>query len=159
MFKVKSILATLALTLGVGIGSTAVVNAANPITSNPQFAVSAGKQDACEALKAIDATHGCGSQDTTISRIIRGIISVLSYLVGIVSVIMVIIAGFKYVTSGGDSGRVASAKTTLIYALVGLVIVALAQVIVSTVLKGTTGAITDCPTNKTITIDNPACKP
>ena len=43
---------------------------------------------------------------------------------------MIIISGFKYVTAGGDSAKVGSAKNTLIYALVGLVIAALAQFIV-----------------------------
>ena len=55
-------------------------------------------------------------------------------MVGVVSVIMIIIAGFKYVTIGGNDSSVTSAKNTILYAIVGLVIVALAQVIVRFVL-------------------------
>jgi hypothetical protein len=55
-------------------------------------------------------------------------------IVGIMSVIMLIISGIRFVTAGGDSNHVASAKNTLIYALVGLVIVAFAQIIVKLVL-------------------------
>jgi len=47
-------------------------------------------------------------------------------LAGIIAVIVIIISGFKYVASGGDSGAVASAKNTLLYAIVGLVVVILA---------------------------------
>ncbi len=43
---------------------------------------------------------------------------------------MIIIGGFRYVTSGGDSNSVSGAKNTIIYALVGLIIVAVAQVLV-----------------------------
>ena len=48
---------------------------------------------------------------------------------------MIIYGGFRYVTSGGDSGHVSSAKNTIIYAIVGLVVVALAQFIVQYVLN------------------------
>jgi hypothetical protein len=43
---------------------------------------------------------------------------------------MIIFAGFKYVTSGGDSSKIGSAKNTLIYAVVGLVVAGLSQIIV-----------------------------
>jgi len=56
-------------------------------------------------------------------------------VVGIVSVIMIIYGGFKYISSGGDSGNVQSAKNTIIYAVIGLVVVAMAQFIVQFVLN------------------------
>jgi hypothetical protein len=61
---------------------------------------------------------------------VKKIIDLLSYIIGIAAVIMIIFAGFRYVTSGGDSGSVKNAKNTLIYAIVGLAIAALVQVIV-----------------------------
>jgi hypothetical protein len=51
---------------------------------------------------------------------------------------MIILGGFKYITSGGDTGNVTGAKNTILYAIVGLVIVALAQIIVRFVLDKTT---------------------
>ncbi len=50
---------------------------------------------------------------------------------------MIVYGGFRYVTSGGDSSKVGDAKKTILYALIGLVIVALAQVIVKFVLSKT----------------------
>lgn len=75
-----------------------------------------------------------------IQRIIRTVINIFSLVVGVVSVIMIIIGGLKYITSGGDSGNLSGAKNTILYAIIGLVIVALAQVIVRFVLERTTSA-------------------
>lgn len=76
------------------------------------------------------------TQDSTskLNQLITNIVNIFSIIVGIVAVIMIIIGGFKYITSGGDSGNVTSAKNTILYAVIGLVIVALAQFIVRFVL-------------------------
>jgi len=70
------------------------------------------------------------------------VVNFLSLVVGIIAVIMIIVGGFRYITSGGESGNVSGAKNTLIYAIVGLVIVALAQFIVHFVLNTTSDATT-----------------
>ncbi len=72
-----------------------------------------------------------------VNKVLTGVINVLSAIIGVVAVIMIIISGLRYITSGGDGQKVASAKNTLIYSLVGLVIVALAQLIVHFVLGKT----------------------
>ena len=69
-----------------------------------------------------------------IQDIVTVIVNIFSVIVGIVAVIMIIWGGFKYITSGGDSGNITSAKNTIIYAIIGLVVVALAQFIVQFVL-------------------------
>jgi len=84
------------------------------------------------------ATNGT----TTINSIISTIINVFSLVVGVVAVIMIIVGGFRYITSGGDSNNISGAKTTIIYAIIGLVIVALAQFIVYFVLGKVAGATT-----------------
>lgn len=70
-----------------------------------------------------------------VNGLIALVINIFSVVVGVVSVIMIIIGGLKYITSGGDSGNVGNAKNTILYAIIGLVIVALAQVIVNFVLN------------------------
>jgi hypothetical protein len=75
-----------------------------------------------------------GDAATTVSTLLRRIINIFSWIVGVIAVIMIIVGGLKYITSGGDSSNVSSAKNTILYALVGLVIVALAQFIVRFVL-------------------------
>lgn len=79
----------------------------------------------------------CANQETAevrVNRIIKLVINILSLIVGVVAVIMIIISGLKYITSGGDTNNVTSAKNTILYAIIGLIIVALAQVIVRFVL-------------------------
>lgn len=83
--------------------------------------------------------HAIGDEDTnSLNDLIATIINVLSVLVGVLAVVMIIIGGFRYVTSGGNSEKVTGAKNTILYALIGLVIVALAQAIVRFVLKNVT---------------------
>jgi hypothetical protein len=65
-----------------------------------------------------------------IDSIVHTIVNLLSAVVGIVAVIMIIVGGFRYITSGGNDTSVTSAKNTILYAIIGLVIVALAQLIV-----------------------------
>lgn len=50
---------------------------------------------------------------------------------------MIIVGGFRYVISGGDSNGVSGAKNTIMYAIIGLVIVLFAQIIVKFVLTNT----------------------
>jgi len=72
---------------------------------------------------------------TKFDGIITNVINILSLAVGVVSVIMIIIGGFRYVTSGGESGQVTGAKNTILYAIVGLVVVAVAQLVVRVVVN------------------------
>lgn len=89
------------------------------------------------------ANDNCSKTTTSsagVQTAATNIINLLSWVVGVISVIMIIIAGFRYITSGGASEKVTGAKNTLIYAIIGLVIVALAQFIVRFVLKQTIDA-------------------
>ena len=87
---------------------------------------------------SFDAASGdcaiASDPSSKLTSIIKTVINVLSIVVGVVAVVMIIFGGLKYITSGGDSSNVSSAKNTIIYAIVGLVIVALAQFIVRFVL-------------------------
>ncbi len=92
--------------------------------------------------QGVEATCS-GSNCTTdaegdVKGLVADIINIFSWVVGVVSVIMIIFGGFRYITSGGEAGKVTSAKNTIVYALVGLVIAALAQVLVLFVLGNVT---------------------
>ena len=77
-----------------------------------------------------------GSSD--INKIISNVLNILSYIVGIAAVLMIIISGFRIIVSGGDSNSFNSAKNGILHAIIGLVIVAAAQIIVQYVLKNAT---------------------
>jgi cytochrome bd-type quinol oxidase subunit 2 len=90
------------------------------------------------------ATDGSGNTAAErVDQIVEQIINIMSLVVGVVAVIMIIIGGLRYITSGGDSGNVTNAKNTILYAVVGLVVVALAQVIVRFVVNRATLAGTN----------------
>jgi len=72
--------------------------------------------------------------ETKVNSTIKLALNVFSAIVGIIAVVMIIVGGVKYITSQGESANITSAKNTILYALVGLVVVALAQVIVRFVL-------------------------
>jgi hypothetical protein len=71
---------------------------------------------------------------TKLNDILTLVVNIFSLIVGVVAVIMIIVGGLRYITSGGESSNVSTAKNTIIYAVVGLVVVALAQFIVHFVL-------------------------
>ncbi len=76
--------------------------------------------------------------ENRVVNIIKTIINVLSLIVGAICIIMIVFGGFKYMTSGGESAGVSGAKNTILYAVVGLVVVLLAQAIVRFVFTRTT---------------------
>jgi len=57
---------------------------------------------------------------------IADILGIVYFIAGIVAVIVIIIAGYMYTTSGGDAGAVKRAKNMILYAVVGIVVIALA---------------------------------
>lgn len=66
--------------------------------------------------------------------VFKTIVNVLLYVIGAVSVIMLIIGGIRYTISQGDSGAVTSAKNTILYAVIGIVVAILAYAIVNFVI-------------------------
>ena len=73
---------------------------------------------------------------------LRKTINIISVIVGVIAVIMIIFGGFRYITSGGQPEKVTGAKNTILYGIVGLIIVAVAQIIVRFVLREVTTAST-----------------
>ena len=83
----------------------------------------------CKGAAATAAQSGCSGDGLTNG--FHTIANVLIFLVGAISVLMVIIGGLRYVLSGGDSAGIKSAKDTILYALIGVVVALLAFALVS----------------------------
>jgi hypothetical protein len=131
--KIKHTLLVLATLLTTATPALVPVSAAFADCTNIANQVQNG------ANSASGGSDTCSVQTNTnpsdLKSIASRLVNFFSIIVGAVSVLMIIYGGFRYITSGGDSGRVGNAKNTLIYAIVGLIIVALAQVIVHFVLN------------------------
>ena len=79
----------------------------------------------------LNMTKTADTQNTSVDTLIRNVINILLWAIGIVSVIMIIIGGIRYATSNGDSNQVTAAKNTIMYAVIGLVIAIFAYAIVN----------------------------
>lgn len=110
------------------------------LVAAPAYAQPNINEGLCEGANLQVGNDDCntGDPEGQVNTIITTVINIFSLVVGVVSVIMIIVGGLKYITSGGDSGNVSGAKNTILYAIVGLVVVALAQVVVRFVLTRVT---------------------
>jgi len=75
----------------------------------------------------------------TLEKLLTNIQDIIFVVVGFVVIIMFAIAGILYMTAAGNETRVASAKGTLNYAIIGVVVILAAFLIIS-VIKGLFGA-------------------
>lgn len=110
----------------------------------PTVSVSAqtsAKDTICESLKETGQTanQSCASGSDRINSALEVVLNLLSIIAGVIAVIMLIIAGIRFVTSQGDPNGTKGARNAIIYACVGLIIVALSQVIVRFVLSRAQG--------------------
>lgn len=124
--KLKLSLAAALMLASLGVAAVPAVAYAAPDTTS-----------VCEGV-SLTGSGGCTGDASQFEKVIKLVIQIISVIAGIAAVIMIVVGGLRYITSGGDSSKVASAKSSIIYAIVGLIIVALAQVIVRFVLSETT---------------------
>ena len=114
-------LAVPVLALGVSLVAPAISQPAFAQTSI-QDGASAAKDDAqAESLKGDDG-------------VFKLVTNIALYIIGAVSVLMLIYGGIRYTISGGDTAAVTAAKNTILYAIVGIVVALMAYAIVNFVL-------------------------
>ena len=121
------------------ISSLAIlVTAAVPVFT-PSAARAAGNSQAlCEGSggtwKADTKAPSGGTCTSTDKRTVLGTIQqatdVLLYITSAISVLMIIIGGLRYTTSGGDQAGMTGAKNTIMYSLIGLIVSIMAYAIV-----------------------------
>lgn len=119
------------------VGSAlALVAVFSPLTP----AVSAACDPSAGVAGGVDCANTGNTPQTLFGddSIFTTVVNVLLFVIGAISVIMLIIGGIRYVVSAGNSTAVTGAKNTIMYALIGLVVAFLAFAIVNWVL----GAIT-----------------
>jgi uncharacterized membrane protein len=147
--KIKAallIFATMTLMIGtpvIGLASASAATGCSGQTNN----INAGVNAAFSNTTAPDCSLQTTGAPQSLAGIAKTVVNIMSLIVGIVAVIMIIYGGLRYITSGGDSNSVGGAKNTLIYAIIGLVIVALAQLIVHFVLNATLNGSVDSSTS------------
>ncbi|MBR3319227.1 hypothetical protein IKG06_01825 [Candidatus Saccharibacteria bacterium] len=113
----------------------AMMGASAPIMSVYAYTCPDGSSAPNAAQCGMNATNTSDTQPKPLEDTVTNIINAILYVVGVLAVVMVIIGGVKYTTSGGDQAAVTSAKNTILYGVVGLIIAILAYAIVNFVVK------------------------
>ncbi len=168
MKKIRTLIIGLSL---IFLGSLSFSPAAHaftpPATTTPTTTATTGTgttTGGCNATTVSDALK-CGTGNgipgsnsdpgTTLSQTIADGLNVLSAAVAVISIIMIIIGAIRFVGAAGNDTAIKHARDTIMYALVGLVIVVLAQIIVQFVLaklnKAQTSGSTSTTTSQTNT--------
>lgn len=73
--------------------------------------------------------------NTNLRAQLQTVTNILLFLLGAIAVVVIVIGGIKYTTSDGDSSKIQSAKNTILYAIVGIIVALLAFAIVSFVIN------------------------
>jgi hypothetical protein len=116
--KITMLVTAFAMVVGIGVMSTAPAGAIKVFEDCPTGSTSSV----------------CAAKDETVNTPVQTLISTLLMAIGIISVIMIIIGGIRYTLSNGDSSQITSAKNTILYAVIGLVVALLAYAIVNFVV-------------------------
>lgn len=77
--------------------------------------------------------------DTKLMPTVQTAINVILSVVGVVAVVVLIVGGINFITSQGDTGKVAKARNTILYGVVGLIVALLSFAIVNFVLSSVFG--------------------
>ncbi|GEM_PF-633825 len=85
-------------------------------------------------------TAVCSGDAKDAKEIAKNIISVLLWIVGMASIIVIVYSGITFVTSAGNPSQITRAKTMLLYAVVGLVVSILAYAIVNFIVGSAGGS-------------------
>jgi len=83
----------------------------------------AGSNSLCKDQSTINPVLGADG-------VIAKVTNIIAIVAGIAAVIMIIISGLLFVTAGGDPQRVATARNTIIYTLIGIVVIVMAKFII-----------------------------
>lgn len=139
---IKKSLQSLLIVPVLALGVSFVAPMLQPVDANAAF--DKGLQDGATSAQGKDqeGSAAClfGNEDgCSGDGIFKTVTNVLLFIIGAISVIMLIIGGIRYVVSGGDSGAVTSAKNTILYAIVGIVVAILAYALVNFVIGSFSG--------------------
>ena len=89
-------------------------------------------------LTTVGTSIGVDATTNTLPELIGNIIAVLLSVLGIIFVVLVVYAGFLYLTAAGDDTKVKKAKTLLTQSVIGLIIIVAAYAIAAFVIDALT---------------------
>ena len=121
----KKFFASLLFVSLVTVGAAPLVSA---IDITPADCASVNKDD-CKLINEIKLDSSKGKPSA-----LKNALNTAFIILGMISVLMIVIGGFKFTASNGDSSLVSSAKNTILFAVIGLIVAGLAYAVVNTVI-------------------------
>lgn len=121
----KGVVATV-LAMVVAVATMGVLFSA-PVMAENEFT-----KEACSGITDQDQKQalGCNDGGKQVPNVAINLIKVVIGIIGVVTVVMIIVAGQRYITAQGDPGQLQQAKNMILYSIIGLVVAILAFAIV-----------------------------
>ena len=129
----KKVVASVAVVLALAVGYLAPTAYAADCN-----VVNAGISQGADCTKPTNAP----SQLFGANSIFVTVTNILLFIIGAIAVIMLIIGGIRYVVSAGDQTAVTSAKNTILYAIIGIIVAFLAYAAVNFISSQLTAGTT-----------------
>ena len=124
--RLKQILSSLLIIpiMALGVSAALQINNVNVVRAT-DMTLSSG----------VSSSQGDDVPQDLAGEVFKNVVNILLFIIGAVSVIMLIYGGIRYTTSGGNANSVTAAKNTIMYSIVGLVIAILAFAVVQFVVN------------------------
>ena len=124
--RLKQILSSLLIIpiMALGVSAALQINNVNVVRAT-EMTLSGG----------VSSSQGDDVPQDLAGDVFKNVVNILLFIIGAVSVIMLIYGGIRYTTSGGNANSVTAAKNTIMYSIIGLVVAILAFAVVNFVVK------------------------
>lgn len=104
------------------------------VAVTPAYAVDCDPTNGLNGSAECSRGEGQSESLTGETGVFKTVTNILLFIIGAVSVIMLVIGGIRYTISGGDSNQVTAAKNTILYAIIGIIVAILAYAAVNFVI-------------------------
>ncbi len=90
------------------------------------------QKDTCDQTGGTfnSGTHQCENVKSGVTQTIAKVVNVLLFIIGIIAVVVIVIGGIMYATSGGNAEQTKKAKDAILYAVIGIIVAVMAYAIV-----------------------------
>lgn len=122
--SLKNVLAGLLIVPALVLGVAAFAPVATPVSAQSSIQNGAGSTNSDSFVQSLDGDNG----------VFKTIVNTALYIIGAISVLMLIYGGIRYTLSAGQTANVEAAKNTILYAIIGIIVAVLAYAIVNFVL-------------------------
>ena len=124
--RLKQILSSLLIIpiMALGVSAALQINNVNVVRAT-DMTLSGG----------VSSSQGDDVPQDLANDVFKNVVNILLFIIGAVSVIMLIYGGIRYTTSGGNANSVTAAKNTIMYSIIGLVVAILAFAVVQFVVN------------------------